>query len=192
MSTVLGQGPEGACAHLHSPEKDPVVLWRDLATLLGVPGDASQLPRLYWEGFLELLQAQLSRKGPAGHWGSLAATSAQELDSMEDTKGTLEREQDSQHGGKAEDTLVNGHGPGQWSQSSVQLPSPVCTSTQWPKPETTRSEPGISAVTSLEELGQGTRSPAEGPGSPEQKVSLPSRVAAGGQPKSWPQLRQGL
>ncbi|XP_054430464.1 TRIO and F-actin-binding protein-like, partial [Pteronotus mesoamericanus] len=176
-ATAVGWGTEGACAHLHGPERRLELDWRDLVSLLGVPREgtwahteepalASRLPRLDLEGLLELLQAQLPRRDPAGHWGGPATTSGPELGSP-GTKDALERERHSQPEGGAEATLVNGHSPGQWSQSLAQPPCPACISTQWPKTKVT-SGAETSTMAGLEEPGQlGSRSPAEGPSSPE-------------------------
>ncbi|XP_014636287.1 PREDICTED: TRIO and F-actin-binding protein-like [Ceratotherium simum simum] len=174
--TAAGWGAEGACPHLHGPERPPALDWRDLAGLLRAPREeawahteeptlTSHLPSLDWEGLLELLQAQLSRKDPAGHWGGLVTALGPELGSP-GTKGALEREQHSQPEGWAEATLVNGHSPGRWPQSLPQPPGPACTSTQWPKTKVT-SGPETSTTAGLEEMGQpGSRSPAEGPSLP--------------------------
>ena len=146
-------------------------------SLLGVPREGmwsrpeeptltSHLPRLDWEGLLELLQAQLLHKDPAGHWVGPGQASP-------GTKDTLELEQDrhSQPEGGAGAALVNGYDPGQWPQSSAQPSSPTSISTQWPKTKVT-SGPESSATTGLEETGQlGSRSPAEGPSSPRREVS---------------------
>ncbi|KAM5336135.1 TRIO and F-actin-binding protein [Glossophaga mutica] len=176
-ATAAGRGTEGVCAHLHGPERRLELDWRDLVSLLGLPREgawahteeptlASRLPRLDLEGLLELLQAQLPRKDPAGHWGGPATASGPELGSP-GTKDALERERHSQPEGGAEATLVNGHSPGQWPQSSAQPPSPACISTQWPKTKVT-SGPETSTMAGLEEPGQlGRRIPAEGPSSSE-------------------------
>ncbi|KAG5212690.1 hypothetical protein JEQ12_015119 [Ovis aries] len=128
------------------------------------PTLTSHLPRLDWEGLLELLQAQLLHKDPAGHWVGPGQASP-------GTKDTLELEQDrhSQPEGGAGAALVNGYDPGQWPQSSAQPSSPTSISTQWPKTKVT-SGPESSATTGLEETGQlGSRSPAEGPSSPRRE-----------------------
>ncbi|KAM8778443.1 TRIO and F-actin-binding protein isoform 1-T1 [Rhynchonycteris naso] len=161
--TVTGRGTEGACPHLHGPERRLELDWRDLLSLLGVPREetwtrteeptlASHLPRINWEGLLGLLQAQLLRKDPAEHWGGPITAPGPDLSSS---------------GTKAEATLVNGHSSGQWPQTLAQPLSPACISTQWPKTKVT-SEPETSAISGLEEKSQlGSRSPAEGPGSPQ-------------------------
>nr|KAF6454137.1 hypothetical protein HJG59_018798 [Molossus molossus] len=167
-ATAMGQGPVGTCPHLHGPERRLELDWRDLVSLLGVPREgawarteeptlASHLPRLDWQGLLELLQAQLPRKDPAGHWHGPVTAPGPELGSP-GTKDALEQEPA---------TLVNGHSPGQWPQSLAQPPSPACTSTQWPKTKVS-SGPETSTLAGLEEPGQlGSRSPAEGPSSSE-------------------------
>ncbi|XP_068827640.1 TRIO and F-actin-binding protein-like [Capricornis sumatraensis] len=172
---AVGRGAEEACPHLHGPERQAEFDWRDLVSLLGVPREGmwshpeeptltSHLPRLDWEGLLELLQAQLLHKDPAGHWVGPGQASP-------GTKDTLELEQDrhSQPEGGAGAALVNGYDPGQWPQSSAQPSSPTSISTQWPKTKVT-SGPESSATTGLEETGQlGSRSPAEGPSSPRRE-----------------------
>ncbi|XP_045021179.1 TRIO and F-actin-binding protein isoform X2 [Bubalus bubalis] len=164
---AIGRGTEGACPHLHGSERRPEFDWRDLVSLLGVPREGtwsrseeptltSRLPRLDWEGLLELLQAQLLHKDPAGHWVGPGQASP-------GTKGTLELEQDrhSQPEGRAGAALVNGYDPGQWPQSSAQLSSPTSISIQWPKTKVT-SGPASSAMTDLEETSQlGSRSPPD-------------------------------
>nr|XP_030711883.1 TRIO and F-actin-binding protein isoform X2 [Globicephala melas] len=168
---ATGWGAEGACPHLRGPERQPELDWRDLVGLLmapregawthsGEPTLASTLPRLDWEGLLELLQAQLPRRDSAGHWGGPGTISP-------GTKGTLELEPErhTQSEGGAGATLVNGYSPGQWPQSSAQPPSPAGISTQWPKTKVT-SGPETSTMAGLEETGQlRGRSPAEGPSS---------------------------
>ncbi|KAB1270215.1 TRIO and F-actin-binding protein [Camelus dromedarius] len=116
--------------------------------------------RLDWEGLLELLQAQLPCKDPAGHWGGPATASP-------GTKGTLELEQErhNQPEGAAGATLLNGYSPGQWPQSSAQPPSPASVSTQWPKTKVTGG-PETSTMADLEKGQLGSKSPAEGPSSP--------------------------
>ncbi|MXQ92475.1 hypothetical protein E5288_WYG000949 [Bos mutus] len=172
---AMGRGTEGACPHLHGSERRPEFDWRDLVSLLGVPREGtwsrseeptltSHLPRLDWEGLLELLQAQLLHKDPAGHWVGPGQASP-------GTKGTQELEQDrhSQPEGGAGAALVNGYDPGQWPQSSAQPSSPTSISTQWPKTKVT-SGPESSATTGLEETSQlGSRSPAEDPSSPQRE-----------------------
>ncbi|XP_055250916.1 TRIO and F-actin-binding protein [Moschus berezovskii] len=174
-SPAMGRGTEGACPHLHGPERRSEFDWRDLLSLLGVPRErtwscseestlTSRLPRLDWESLLELLQAQLLHKDPAGHWVGPGQASP-------GTKGTLELEQDrhSQPEGGAGAALVNGYDPGQWPQSSTQPSSPASISTQWPTTKVT-SGPESSTTTGLEETGQlGNRSPAEGPSSPQRE-----------------------
>lgn len=176
---ATGWGAEGACPHLRGPERQPELDWRDLVGLLmapregawthsGEPTLASTLPRLDWEGLLELLQAQLPRRDSAGHWGGPGTISP-------GTKGTLELEPErhTQSEGGAGATLVNGYSPGQWPQSSAQLPSPAGISTQWPKTKVT-SGPETSTMAGLEETGQlRGRSPAEGPSSLQWEVSQP-------------------
>ncbi|XP_034500350.1 TRIO and F-actin-binding protein isoform X3 [Ailuropoda melanoleuca] len=168
---------EGTCPHLHSPERRPELDWRDLMGLLGAPREGawacteestltSHLPRLDWEGLLELLQAQLPRRDPSGHWGTPAPASGPEVGSP-GTIGAPEFERQGQPTSWEESTPVNGQSPGQWPQSSAQPPSPACTSTQWPKTKVT-SGPETSAMAGLEEMGQlGGRSPAEDPSLPE-------------------------
>ncbi|XP_037016191.2 TRIO and F-actin-binding protein isoform X2 [Artibeus jamaicensis] len=174
---AVGRGTEQVCAHLHGPERRLELDWRGLMSLLGLPREgawahteepmlASRLPRLDLEGLLELLQAQLPQKDPAGHWGGPATASGAELGSP-GTKDALERERHSQPEGTVGATLVNGHSPGQWPQSSAQPPSPACISTQWPKTKVT-SGPETSTMAGLEEPGHlGSRILAEGPSSSE-------------------------
>ncbi|OWK04013.1 TRIOBP, partial [Cervus elaphus hippelaphus] len=186
-SPDVGRGAEGACPHLHGPERRPELDWRDLVSLLGVPREGtwtrseqvtcsppvssptltSRLPRLDWEGLLELLQAQLLQKDPARHWVGPGQA-------FPGTKGTLELEQDrqSQPEGGAGAALVNGYDPGQWPQSSAQPSSPASISTQWPKTKVS-SGPESSATTGLEEGHLGSRSPAEGPSSPQRESKEP-------------------
>ncbi|XP_010843523.1 PREDICTED: TRIO and F-actin-binding protein [Bison bison bison] len=172
---AMGRGTEGACPHLHGSERRPEFDWRDLVSLLRVPREGtwsrseeptltSHLPQLDWEGLLELLQAQLLHKDPAGHWVGPGQASP-------GTKGTQELEQDrhSQPEGGAGAALVNGYDPGQWPQSSAQPSSPTSISTQWPKTKVT-SGPESSATTGLEETSQlGSRSPAEDPSLPQRE-----------------------
>ncbi|KAM9684727.1 TRIO and F-actin-binding protein [Dama dama] len=182
-SPAMGRGAEGACPHSHGPERRPELDWRDLVSLLGVPREGtwtrseqvtcsppvssptltSRLPRLDWEGLLELLQAQLLHKDPARHWVGPGQA-------FPGTKGTLELEQDrqSQPEGGAGAALVNEYDPGQWPQSSAQPSSPASISTQWPKTKVS-SGPESSATTGLEEGHLGSRSPAEGPSSPQRE-----------------------
>lgn len=162
---------------LRGPELD----WKDLLGLLGAPREGawapreeptldSHLPRLDWEGLVELLQAQLPSKDPAGHRGGLGTASGAEL-GFPGTKDALEQKQHSQPEGWQESTLVKGHGPRQWPQSSAQPSSPACISTQWPKTKVT-SRAETSAMAGLEDTGQlGSSSPAEGPGLPAWEVS---------------------
>ncbi|XP_006757483.1 PREDICTED: TRIO and F-actin-binding protein isoform X1 [Myotis davidii] len=172
--TAMGRGTEGACPHLHGPERRLELDWRDLLSLLGMPREgawahpeeptlASRLPRLDWEGLLELLQTQLPRKDSAGHWGGPVTAPGPGLGSP-GTKDALERERQSQPASWAEATLVNGHSPEQGPQSLAQLPSPACTSTQWPKTKVT-SGPETSSTAGLETSQLGSSSPAEGPSS---------------------------
>ncbi|KAB0393826.1 hypothetical protein E2I00_000705, partial [Balaenoptera physalus] len=168
---AMGWGAEGACPHLHGPERQAEPDWRDLVGLLGAPREgawthseeptlASALPRLDWEGLLELLQAQLPRRDSAGHWGGPGTISPGTTGTLE-----LEPERHTQSEGGAGATLVNGYSPGQWPQSSAQPPSPAGISTQWPKTKVT-SGPETSTMAGLEETGQlRGRSPAEGPSS---------------------------
>ncbi|XP_049740338.1 TRIO and F-actin-binding protein isoform X2 [Elephas maximus indicus] len=176
-SSATGWGVEGAFPHPRSPESRPELSWRDLASLFQGPGEgawahtgelplAAHLPRLACEGLLELLQAQLPQRDPARHWGGPAKSSGTELGPL-GTKGAPEPEQHSQPEARAEATLVNGHSPGQWSQSLAQLPSPTCTSTQWPKTKV-RSGPESWTTAGLEEPGR-LGSSAEGPSSPKQE-----------------------
>eukprot|EP00069_Balaena_mysticetus_P008742 bmy_01140T0 len=168
---AMGWGAEGACPHLHGPERQAEPDWRDLVGLLGAPREgawthseeptlASALPRLDWEGLLELLQAQLPRWHSAGHWGGPGTISPGTTGTLE-----LEPERHTQSEGGAGATLVNGYSPGQWPQSSTQPPSPAGISTQWPKTKVT-SGAETSTMAGLEETGQlRGRSPAEGPSS---------------------------
>ncbi|XP_044084906.1 TRIO and F-actin-binding protein isoform X2 [Neovison vison] len=187
IPTTMGWGAEGTRPPLHSPERRSELDWKDLVGLLGAPREGawgrieesmltSHLPRLDWEGLLELLRAQLPHKDPAGHWGPLAPASGgppapasgPEVGSP-GTNGTPELERQGQPDGWEESTLVNGQSQsaGQWPGSSAQPPSPACTSTQWPKTRVTRG-PETSPMAGLEEMGQlGSRSPAEGPSLPE-------------------------
>nr|XP_017508559.2 TRIO and F-actin-binding protein isoform X5 [Manis javanica] len=174
--TATGRGAEGACPHLTGTERCPELDWKDLLGLLGAPREGawapreeptldSHLPRLDWEGLMELLQAQLPGKDPAGHRGGLGTASGAEL-GFPGTKDALEQKQHSQPEGWQESTLVKGHGPRQWPQSSAQPSSPACISTQWPKTKVT-SKAETSAMAGLEDTGQlGSSSPAEGPGLP--------------------------
>ncbi|XP_040844063.1 TRIO and F-actin-binding protein [Ochotona curzoniae] len=152
--SATGWGGEGVCPQPHSPEPHPELDWRDLLGLLQEPGEGAwaRLPRLNWEGLLELLQARLPHKGPAGYWDDPAKASGPEL-GPPDTNDAPELESHRQPEGWAKTTLINGHSPGQWVRSPTQPPSPACTSTQWPKTQAT-SEPETSAVAELEEMGQ--------------------------------------
>lgn len=177
---AMGRGTEGACPHLRGPERRLELDWRDLLSLLGMPREgawartedptlASRLPRLDWEGLLELLQTQLLRKDPVGHWGGPVTAPGPELGSP-GTKDALERERQSQPASWAEATLVNGHSPEQGPQSLAQLPSPAGISTQWPKTKVP-SGPETSTAAGLETGQLGSRSPAEGPSSADWEVS---------------------
>ncbi|ELV11706.1 TRIO and F-actin-binding protein [Tupaia chinensis] len=161
--TATDWGAERASPHPHGPERQPEIDWRDLVGLLRAPGDGvwARLPRLDWEGLLELLQTRLPCKVPAGHWSDSAKTSGPEL-SPPGTKDALAREQPSQPEDWAEATLVNAHGPGQWPQSQPQPPSPACTSTQWPKTKVTIG-PESSTTAALEQTDQpGSSLPEDG------------------------------
>ncbi|XP_047642269.1 TRIO and F-actin-binding protein isoform X1 [Phacochoerus africanus] len=166
-------GVEGTCPHLHGPEQPPELDWRDLVSLLGAPRERAwthleepalpcHLPRLDWEGLLELLRAQLPHKDPAGPCAGPGTASP-------GTKVTLELEPEPhrQPEGEAGATLINGYSPGQWAQGSSQPPGLPSTSTQWPKTKVT-SGPETSPTAGLEERDQlGSRSPAEGPSPPQ-------------------------
>ncbi|KAL1767405.1 TRIO and F-actin-binding protein isoform X1 [Sigmodon hispidus] len=157
---------EGTSPHQYSPEKSPNLDWRDLLGLLRVPEDGAwtRLPRLDWEGLLELLQTRLPRKDPA-------RASGPELDSP-GTEGTLKTEPQTQPEGWAKATQANGHSPEQQSESpAAQLPSPSCTSTQWPTTKVT-SGPETSTVTAQEQIGHlGSHSPPDLAFQPEEPES---------------------
>uniref|UniRef100_H2RCX1 TRIO and F-actin binding protein n=1 Tax=Pan troglodytes TaxID=9598 RepID=H2RCX1_PANTR len=166
--TAVGWGAEGACPYPRGSERRPELDWRDLLGLLRAPGEGvwARLPSLDWEGLLELLQARLPRKDPAGHRDDPARALGPEL-GPPGTKDVPEQESHSQPEGWAEATPVNGHSPALQSQSPVQLPSPACTSTQWPKIKVTRG-PATTTLAGLEQTGPlGSRSAAEGPSLPE-------------------------
>ncbi|XP_033622127.1 TRIO and F-actin-binding protein isoform X2 [Fukomys damarensis] len=161
------QRPEMPTAMGWGPERPPELDWRDLLGLFRAPGEGAwaRLPRLDWEGLLELLQAKLPHKDPAGHWGDPA--SGPQPGPPETKDDVLEQEQHSQPGGWASATVANGHSPGQQPQIPAQLPSPACTSTQWPKTQETSglvtlSLPGGQQTVRLEQ-----NRPAEGPSLPE-------------------------
>nr|XP_054961638.1 TRIO and F-actin-binding protein isoform X2 [Pan paniscus] len=166
--TAVGWGAEGACPYPRGSERRPELDWRDLLGLLRAPGEGvwARLPSLDWEGLLELLQARLPRKDPAGHRDDPARALGPEL-GPPGTKDVPEQESHSQPEGWAEATPVNGHSPALQSQSPVQLPSPACTSTQWPKIKVTRGA-ATTTLAGLEQTGPlGSRSAAEGPSLPE-------------------------
>ncbi|XP_054399380.2 TRIO and F-actin-binding protein isoform X4 [Pongo abelii] len=166
--TAVGWGAEGACPYPHGSERRPELDWRDLLGLLRAPGEGAwaRLPSLDWEGLLELLQARLPRKDPAGHRDDPARALGPEL-GPPGTKDVPEQESHSQPEGWAEASPVNGQSPALQSQSPVQLPSPACTSTQWPKIKVTRG-PATATLAGLEQMGPlGSRSAAEGPSLPE-------------------------
>nr|XP_054399382.1 TRIO and F-actin-binding protein isoform X6 [Pongo abelii] len=166
--TAVGWGAEGACPYPHGSERRPELDWRDLLGLLRAPGEGAwaRLPSLDWEGLLELLQARLPRKDPAGHRDDSARALGPEL-GPPGTKDVPEQESHSQPEGWAEASPVNGQSPALQSQSPVQLPSPACTSTQWPKIKVTRG-PATATLAGLEQMGPlGSRSAAEGPSLPE-------------------------
>ncbi|XP_055230568.1 TRIO and F-actin-binding protein isoform X1 [Gorilla gorilla gorilla] len=166
--TAVGWGAEGVCPYPRGSERQPELDWRDLLGLLRAPGEGvwARLPSLDWEGLLELLQARLPRKDPAGHRDDPARALGPEL-GPPGTKDVPEQESHSQPEGWAEATPVNGHSLALQSQSRVQLPSPACTSTQWPKIKVTRG-PATATLAGLEQTGPlGSRSAAEGPSLPE-------------------------
>ncbi|XP_052604267.1 TRIO and F-actin-binding protein isoform X4 [Peromyscus californicus insignis] len=177
-TTGMGWRAEGASPHQYSPEKPPDLDWRDLLGLLRAPEDGAwaRLPRLDWEGLLELLQARLPQKDPAGHWHDPARASGPELGSP-GTEDTLKTEPQTQPEGWAKATQANGHSLGQQSESPAQLPSPVCTSTQWPTTKVT-SEPETSTLAALEQTGHlGSHSPPDLAFQAEEpEASEPSRV----------------
>ncbi|XP_006890279.1 PREDICTED: TRIO and F-actin-binding protein [Elephantulus edwardii] len=174
-----GWRAEGADPHSRGPERRPDFDWRDLVSLLQVPREgawarlaelplAAHLPRLAWEGLLELLQARLPHRDTTGHWGGPAKSSGPEVGPA-GPKDVPEPEPHSQPDAWTEATLVNGHSPEQWPQSPAQPPSPACTSTQWPKTKVT-SGPESLTVAGLEEQSQLEKTSfEEDPGSPEQK-----------------------
>ncbi|CAO2601633.1 TRIO and F-actin-binding protein [Lemmus lemmus] len=143
-TTAIGWRAEGASPHQYSSEKPPDLDWRDLLGLLRAPEDGAwtRLPSLDWEGLLELLQARLPQKDPA-------RASGPELGSP-GTEETLKTEPPTQPEGWATVTQANGHSPGQRSESPAQLPSPACTSTQWPTTKVT-SGPETSTLAALEQ-----------------------------------------
>ncbi|XP_013366757.1 PREDICTED: TRIO and F-actin-binding protein-like [Chinchilla lanigera] len=151
------------------PERTPELDWRDLLGLFRAPGEGAwaRLPRLDWEGLLELLQARLPHKDPAGHWGDPAKASGPQPGPPETKEDALEQERHNQPESWAEATVTNGHSPGQQPQHPAQLPSPACTSTQWPKTQVT-SGPATSPPSAPPHTAQLEHSrPAEGPSSPE-------------------------
>ncbi|KAL6039477.1 hypothetical protein STEG23_034293 [Scotinomys teguina] len=159
-TTAMGWRAEGASPYQYSPEKPPDLDWRDLLGLLRSPEDGAwtRLPRLDWEGLLELLQARLPQKDPAGHWRDPARASGPELGSP-GTEDTLKTELQTQPERWTKVTQTNGHSLGQQSESPAQLPSPVCTSTQWPTTKVT-SEPATLAAP--EQIGHsGSHSPPD-------------------------------
>ncbi|XP_036014963.1 TRIO and F-actin-binding protein isoform X5 [Mus musculus] len=151
-STAVGWRAEGTSPHQRSAERPPDLDWRDLLGLLRAPEDGAwtRLPRLDWEGLLELLQARLPQKDPARHWHDPAKASGPEQGSS-GTEDTLKTEPQTQPEGRAKATLANGHRPGQQSESPAQLPSPACTSTQWPTTKVT-SGPETSPLAALEQI----------------------------------------
>nr|XP_045007525.1 TRIO and F-actin-binding protein isoform X3 [Jaculus jaculus] len=175
VPTAAGLGSEGVCPHPYGSETQLDLDWRDLLGLLRAPGDGAwaRLPRLDWEGLLELLQARLPRKDSAGHWDDPAKASRPELGSP-GTKDSLEEQPQSE---PAEATPVNGYSPGQ-PQSLAQPPSPACTSTstQWPMTKVT-SAPETAALPDMEQMGHlESHSPPELESQPEEpEESEPSR-----------------
>lgn len=167
-STAVGWKAEGSSPHQHSAERPPDLDWRDLLGLLRAPEDGAwtRLPRLDWEGLLELLQARLPQKDPARHWHDPAKASGPELGSS-GTEDTLTTELQTQPEGWAKATLANGHRPGQQSEDPAQLPSPACTSTQWPTTKVT-SGPETSPLAALEQIDH-----LESHSPPDLEVSLP-------------------
>lgn len=167
-STAVGWRAEGAPPHQHRTERTPDLDWRDLLGLLRAPEDGAwtRLPRLDWDGLLELLQARLPQKDPARHWHDPAKAPGPELGSS-GTEDTLKTESQTQPEGLAKDTLANGHRPGQLSESPTQLPSPACTSTQWPTTKVT-SGPETSPLAALEQIDH-----LESHRPPDLAVSLP-------------------
>lgn len=167
--TAMGWRAEGTSPHQHSAERPPDLDWRDLLGLLRAPEDGAwtRLPRLDWEGLLELLQARLPQKDPARHWRDPAKAPGPEPGSS-DTEDTLKTESQTQPEGWAKATLANGHRPGQQSESPAQLPSPACTSTQWPTTKVT-SGPETSPPAALEQIDH-----LESHSPPDLGVSLPN------------------
>lgn len=167
-STAVGWRAEGTSPHQRSAERPPDLDWRDLLGLLRAPEDGAwtRLPRLDWEGLLELLQARLPQKDPARHWHDPAKASGPEQGSS-GTEDTLKTEPQTQPEGRAKATLANGHRPGQQSESPAQLPSPACTSTQWPTTKVT-SGPETSPLAALEQIDH-----LESHSPPDLEVSLP-------------------
>ncbi|KAM5289137.1 TRIO and F-actin-binding protein-like [Ctenodactylus gundi] len=154
--SVHAQQPETPTAM--GPERQPDLDWRDLLGLFRAPGEGAwaRLPRLDWDGLLELLQARLPRRDPAGHWGDPAKASEPEL-GPPDTKDAPEQKQQSQP-----ESLANRDRPRQPPQIPAQPPIPAYTSTQWPKTQVT-SGPETSPLADLEPTGQREpHSPAEG------------------------------
>ena len=164
----MGWRAEGTSPHQRSAERPPDLDWRDLLGLLRAPEDGAwtRLPRLDWEGLLELLQARLPQKDPARHWHDPAKASGPEQGSS-GTEDTLKTEPQTQPEGRAKATLANGHRPGQQSESPAQLPSPACTSTQWPTTKVT-SGPETSPLAALEQIDH-----LESHSPPDLEVSLP-------------------
>eukprot|EP00073_Rattus_norvegicus_P048250 XP_017450470.1 PREDICTED: TRIO and F-actin-binding protein isoform X3 [Rattus norvegicus] len=150
--TAMGWRAEGTSPHQYSAERPPDLDWRDLLGLLRAPEDGAwtRLPRLDWEGLLELLQARLPQKDPTRHSRDPAKAPGPEPGSS-DTEDTLKTESQTQPEGWAKATLANGHRPGQQSESPAQLPSPACTSTQWPTTKVT-SGPETSPPVALEQI----------------------------------------
>ncbi|NP_001395965.1 TRIO and F-actin-binding protein isoform 2 [Rattus norvegicus] len=173
--TAMGWRAEGTSPHQYSAERPPDLDWRDLLGLLRAPEDGAwtRLPRLDWEGLLELLQARLPQKDPTRHSRDPAKAPGPEPGSS-DTEDTLKTESQTQPEGWAKATLANGHRPGQQSESPAQLPSPACTSTQWPTTKVT-SGPETSPPVALEQIDHlESHSPPDlGPEEPE--ASEPSR-----------------
>ncbi|XP_036014964.1 TRIO and F-actin-binding protein isoform X6 [Mus musculus] len=176
-STAVGWRAEGTSPHQRSAERPPDLDWRDLLGLLRAPEDGAwtRLPRLDWEGLLELLQARLPQKDPARHWHDPAKASGPEQGSS-GTEDTLKTEPQTQPEGRAKATLANGHRPGQQSESPAQLPSPACTSTQWPTTKVT-SGPETSPLAALEQIDHlESHSPPDLEFQPEEpEASEPSR-----------------
>lgn len=167
--TAMGWRAEGTSPHQYSAERPPDLDWRDLLGLLRAPEDGAwtRLPRLDWEGLLELLQARLPQKDPTRHSRDPAKAPGPEPGSS-DTEDTLKTESQTQPEGWAKATLANGHRPGQQSESPAQLPSPACTSTQWPTTKVT-SGPETSPPVALEQIDH-----LESHSPPDLGVSLPN------------------